>query len=47
MVAGLLLWYLIDTPISLYFGVVFNAVFNTILLALMVPPLVFTRRHFA
>ncbi|MBU0493992.1 MAG: hypothetical protein KKA73_30200 [Chloroflexi bacterium] len=44
---GLLLWYLIDTPISLYFGVVFNAVFNTLLLVLAIPPLVFTRKHFA
>jgi len=47
VIVGLLLWYLIDTSISLYFGVVFNAVFNTLLLALAIPPLAFTRKHFA
>lgn len=39
-------WYLLDTAISLYFGVVFNAVFNTLLLLLVLPPLVVTRKAF-
>jgi hypothetical protein len=47
MALGILVWYFIDTPISIYFGVYFNALFNTILLALVILPLVFTRRDFA
>ena len=43
---GILAWYFIDTPISVYFRVYFNALFNTILLALVILPLVFTRRDF-
>ena len=44
--AGLLLWFLVDTPISLTFHVTFNAVLNTLLLALAILPLAFTRRFF-
>ncbi|MEW5828497.1 MAG: hypothetical protein AB1846_06360 [Chloroflexota bacterium] len=43
---GLSLWYLTDTAISLYFGVVFNAAFNTLVFILAVLPLIFTRREF-
>ncbi len=43
---GMLLWFLIDTPISLYFQVPFNAVFNTLLFVLAMLPLAFTRRFF-
>lgn len=43
---GLSLWYLIDTAISLYFGVVFNALFNTAILVLAALPLFFTRGEF-
>lgn len=39
-------WYLLDTAISLNFGVNFNAVFNTLLLILILPPLVATRKQF-
>ena len=46
MIVGLLLWYTLDTAISLYFGVYFNALFNTILLALAIPPLAFTWKQF-
>jgi len=44
--AGIALWYITDTSISLYFGVVFNAVFNTALAALVYVPLVVTRGEF-
>ncbi len=37
-------WYLLDTGISLYFGVNFNAVFNTLLLVFLIPPLLGTRK---
>jgi hypothetical protein len=39
-------WYLLDTGLSLYFGVIFNVFFNTLLLVLAGLPLVFTRRAF-
>lgn len=41
-----LIWFLVDTGISLYFKVYFNAIFNTILLVMMFPPLLFTRKYF-
>jgi hypothetical protein len=44
--AGLLLWYVIDTSLSVAFNVVFNVVFNTALLVFALLPLVFTRRDF-
>ena len=47
LVMGSLVWYLPDTSLSLYFGVTFNAVANTIFLAAVVLPLIFTRREFA
>jgi hypothetical protein len=43
---GLSLWYGTDTVISLYFGVIFNALFNTLVFILAVLPLIFTRREF-
>jgi len=46
LAVGLLVWYLVDTAISLYFKVYFNAVFNTLLLILVALPLAFTRKHF-
>jgi hypothetical protein len=45
--AGLLLWYVLDTAISLYFGVFFNAIFNAVLLVLGILPLAFTWKHFS
>jgi hypothetical protein len=39
-------WYLLDTGISLYFGVHFNAVFNTLLLIVVLIPLGFSRKFF-
>jgi hypothetical protein len=46
ILVGMGLWYLIDTPISLYFQVYFNAAFNSLLLVLAFLPLAFTRRFF-
>jgi len=43
---GLLLWYVLDTGISFYSGVLFNAFFNTAILILGLLPLYFTRRGF-
>jgi hypothetical protein len=43
---GILVWYLPDTSISLASGVIFNAVLNTGLLALVALPLFFTRKEF-
>ncbi len=43
---GILVWYLPDTAISLASGVIFNAMINTGLLALVALPLFFTRREF-
>ena len=42
--ANLGFWYLLDTALSLYFGVFFNAVFNTLLVFLVLPPLTATRK---
>jgi len=47
LVAGLALWYGVDTAISLYFRVYFNAVFNSGLLILILLPMAFTRQSFA
>ncbi|MFQ5611946.1 MAG: hypothetical protein ACE5H9_07405 [Anaerolineae bacterium] len=46
ILAGLLVWYVIDTFISLQFKVVFNAILNTALFIPMILPLVFTRKDF-
>ncbi len=46
LIAGLLLWYVLDTAVSLNFKVYFNAVFNTVLMALGLLPLAFTREEF-
>jgi len=47
ILAGLLVWFVIDTAISLNFKVYFNAAFNTALFAAVVLPLWFSRKHFA
>jgi quercetin dioxygenase-like cupin family protein len=44
---GLLIWFCVDTFISLYFRVYFNAAFNTLLFVLGILPLIFTWRYFA
>ena len=40
------LWYLADTAISLSFGVIFNALFNTVIFIAAMIPLFFTRKEF-
>lgn len=43
---GVTVWYILDTTLSLYFRVVFNAAFNSILFIALWLPLVLTRKHF-
>jgi hypothetical protein len=40
------IWYTADTTISAMHGIIFNVVFNTILLFLLAMPLLFTRKIF-
>jgi len=47
ILVGMLVWYFPDTILSMLYGVVFNAVFNTLLLVLILLPLIFTHRHFS
>ncbi len=47
MVVGILVWFVLDTSLSIYHKVYFNAVFNTALLILAMLPVVLTREHFA
>jgi hypothetical protein len=44
--AGFIVWYIADTSISLYFGVLFNALFNTLLAGLVFAPLLATKKEF-
>lgn len=46
LATGMLVWFIADTSISLYFKVVFNAAFNILLLVAIFLPLLFTRRYF-
>jgi hypothetical protein len=46
ILTGMLVWYLIDTFISLQFNVVFNAISNTVFLIIFLLPLIFTRKDF-
>jgi hypothetical protein len=45
LLVGLLVWFFVDTLITLKFRVFFNAIFNTGLLVLVLLPLVFTRKE--
>lgn len=47
LVVGLLVWFVLDTSISLNYKVYFNAVFNTALLISAILPAVFTLKYFA
>jgi hypothetical protein len=47
LLVGLLIWFFVDTLITLKFQVYFNAIFNVGLLALVLLPLVFTRKEMA
>ena len=44
--AGLLLWFLVDTVISVNFLVILNVIVNIILFLLMLVPLIASRKHF-
>jgi hypothetical protein len=46
LASGVLVWFVIDTTISLNFKVYFNAAFNTALLIAVMLPLAFSRKHF-
>ena len=43
---GLAIWFVLDTSLSLFHKVYFNAVFNTALLVLAGLPVMFTRQYF-
>ncbi len=47
LVTGMLVWFVLDTSLSVYYQVYFNAAFNTALLILTLLPVVATRKHFA
>ncbi len=46
VLAALFIWFFIDTPISLYFKVYSNALFNLALFVAILLPLIFTRKYF-
>lgn len=46
LLSGLLLWYVLDSTASVYFGVLFNAALNTVFLIIGLLPLYFTRKQF-
>ena len=46
VLAALFIWFFIDTPISLYFKVYVNALFNLVLFIAILLPLVFTKKSF-
>lgn len=43
---GISVWFVIDTSLSIYFGVYFNALFNSILFLLFIIPLLFIKNYF-
>ncbi len=47
LVFGLLLWFVLDTSLSIFYRVYFNAALNTAILILAGLPLAFTRKEFA
>jgi len=46
LILGVLVWFVLDTSLSLFHKVYFNVALNTVLLLLGMLPLVFTRRWF-
>jgi hypothetical protein len=46
LAAGTVVWYVLDTHISLTSGVIFNALFNTVIFLLIGIPLAFTWKEF-
>ena len=47
LVMGMLVWFVLDTSLSVYYKVYFNAAFNTVLLILTMLPVILTRKYFA
>ena len=47
MLTGLVLWVVVDSGISIAYGVWFNVAFNSIFLILVGLPLLATRKHFS
>lgn len=47
LLVAIVIWYCVDTSISIYSKVYFNAVFNTVLLILTLFPLIFTSTYFS
>ena len=47
LVVGLGVWFVLDTAISWNYGVVFNVLFNTVVLFIIGIPLVFSRKAIA
>jgi hypothetical protein len=43
---GLVVWYLLDTGVSAYFGVGFNVIFNSFIMGVVVIPLIASYRAF-
>ena len=44
---GIIVWYVFDTGLSIVFRVGFNVVFNTVLLAALLLPMIVLRKHFS
>lgn len=42
----LIVWFVIDTPLSIYFQVHFNVAFNGLLLVAVLLPLLLTKKEF-
>jgi hypothetical protein len=47
LLSGVLVWFMIDTAFSAYFNVYINLILNVFLFAVVLLPLVSTRKHFA
>jgi len=46
ILTGIVIWFIVDTAISIHFGVSFNVLFNIVLLFMIGFPLVFSRKYF-
>lgn len=46
LVTGIIMWFVLDTSLSIFHKVYFNAAFNSILLILAMLPIVITRKYF-
>lgn len=46
MTFGIVVWFVLDTGLSLVYRVYFNVLFNTVLLILVMLPIAFTREEF-